>query len=220
MPSKRWKKKLTSEKEVGELLKLMKHSEYSVVKQLKKISARISLMSLILSSEPHYNALQKVLNEAYVPQDMTQRTMEYLVKRINATNYLYITKDKLDAGGTGHNKPLYITTRCKDCTIGKVLVDNNSALNVLPKHVLDEMSVDSTHILPNTIIVRAYDGFLRQMMGIIEIELSPQVFLVTLQVMNITQHVIRKALDTRRWHHDIILASVFGVYYEWNIDNN
>jgi hypothetical protein len=88
MPSKRWKKKLTSEKEIGELLKLMKHSEYSVVKQLKKISARISLMSLILSSEPHCNALQKVLNEAYVPQDMTQRTMEYLVKRINAINYL------------------------------------------------------------------------------------------------------------------------------------
>ena len=198
----------------------MKHSEYSVVNQLKKIPARISLMSLILSSEPHCNALQKVLNEAYVPQNMTQRTMKYLVKRINATNYLYITKDKLDVRGTSHNKPLYITTRCKDCTIGKVLVDNNLALNVLPKYVLDEMSVDSTHMLQNTIIVRAYDSFLRQVVGTIEIELSPQVFLVTLQVMNITQHVIRKALDTRRWHHDIILASVFEVYYEWNIGNN
>jgi hypothetical protein len=115
----------------------MKHSEYSVVNQLKKIPARISLMSLILSSEPHCNALQKVLNEAYVPQNMTQRTMKYLVKRINATNYLYITKDKLDVRGTSHNKPLYITTRCKDCTIGKVFVDNGSDLNVFPKYVLD-----------------------------------------------------------------------------------
>jgi hypothetical protein len=43
-----------------------------------------------------------------------------------------------------HHKPL----RCKDCIIGKVLVDNGLALYVLPKHVLDEMPVDSTHILP------------------------------------------------------------------------
>jgi hypothetical protein len=51
----------------NEFLKLMK---YSVVEQLKKTPARISLLSLILSSEPHRKALQKVLNEAYVPQDI------------------------------------------------------------------------------------------------------------------------------------------------------
>ena len=44
----------------------MKHSENNMVEQLKKTPARISLMSLILSFEPHRNALQKVLTEAYV----------------------------------------------------------------------------------------------------------------------------------------------------------
>jgi hypothetical protein len=39
-----------------------------------------------LSFEPHHNALQKVMNEAYVPQDMTQQTMEHLVRRIQAIN--------------------------------------------------------------------------------------------------------------------------------------
>jgi sulfite reductase alpha subunit-like flavoprotein len=58
--------KLMSEEEVSEFLKLMKHSEYSVVKQLKKTPIRISLMSLILSSKPHCNALQSV-NKTYVP---------------------------------------------------------------------------------------------------------------------------------------------------------
>ncbi|XP_034908128.2 uncharacterized protein [Populus alba] len=62
-----------SEDESNEFLKLMKHSEYSVVDQLKKTPARISLMSLILSSELHRKALQKVLNEAYVPQDIYSR---------------------------------------------------------------------------------------------------------------------------------------------------
>jgi hypothetical protein len=94
-------------------------------------------MSFIPSYEPHHNALQRVLNKAYVPQDMAQKTIKHLVKRIYARNYLYFTKHELDAGGTSHNKPLYITLRCKDCTIDKVLVDTGSSLNVLPEHVLD-----------------------------------------------------------------------------------
>jgi hypothetical protein len=98
--------KLVTEEESNEFLKLIKHSEYCTVDQLKKTPARISLMSLILSSEPHRNALQKVLNEAYVPQDIEQKTMEYLVGRIHATNYLYFTADELDIEGTGHNKTL------------------------------------------------------------------------------------------------------------------
>jgi hypothetical protein len=53
-----------SEEEASEFLNLMKHNEYSVVEQLRKTSAWISLMSLILNYEPHCNLLQKVLNEA------------------------------------------------------------------------------------------------------------------------------------------------------------
>ena len=60
--------KIVSNEEAGEFLKLTKNSEFSVVEQLKKTSARISLMSLILSFEPHRNALQRVLNESNVPQ--------------------------------------------------------------------------------------------------------------------------------------------------------
>jgi tRNA uridine 5-carbamoylmethylation protein Kti12 len=59
--------KLVMEEETNEILKLMKYNEYIVVEQLKKTIARISLLSLILSSEPYSKALQKVLNEAYVP---------------------------------------------------------------------------------------------------------------------------------------------------------
>ena len=64
--------KPVSDEEANEFLKLMKHSEYSVVDQLKKTHAKISLLSLVLSLELHRNTLQKVLNEAYVPQDIIQ----------------------------------------------------------------------------------------------------------------------------------------------------
>jgi len=55
-------------------------------------------------------------------------------------------------------KPVYIIVRCQDCTVGKVLVNNGSALNVLLKHMLDEMSVDPTHMLPSTMTATAYGG--------------------------------------------------------------
>jgi len=72
--------------------------------------------------------------------------MKHIVGRIHTTNYMYFTADELYAKGTGHNKPLYITVRCKACLVGKVLVDNGLALNVLPKHMLKEMLVDESHI--------------------------------------------------------------------------
>jgi len=157
--------------ESNEFLKLIKHSEYCIVDQLKKTSTRISLMSLILSFEPHRNALQKVLNEAYVTQDIEHKTMEHLVGRIHATNYLYFTADKLDAEGIEHNKLLYITVRCKDCLTGKVLIDNGSALNVLPKHILKEMLIDESHMKPSTMMARAYDSSPRPIIGTLEVEL-------------------------------------------------
>ncbi|XP_040937484.1 uncharacterized protein [Gossypium hirsutum] len=50
-----------------EFLKFLKHSEYSMVKQLHKQPARISLLALLLSSEVHRDALMKVLNETCHP---------------------------------------------------------------------------------------------------------------------------------------------------------
>ena len=52
------------EKETLEFLKFIKHSEYSVVEQLNKLLARISLLALLMNFEPHRKALIKVLSEA------------------------------------------------------------------------------------------------------------------------------------------------------------
>jgi hypothetical protein len=43
----------------------------------------------------------------------------------------------------------------------KVSVDNGFALNVLPRHMLKEMSIDESHLKPSTIMERAYDDSLR-----------------------------------------------------------
>jgi len=77
-----------------------------------------------------------------VSQDICQKTIEHLVSRIQALNYMYFVEDELDPEGTKHNALLYITIWCKDVLIGMVLIDNYSALNVLPRHMLKEMLID------------------------------------------------------------------------------
>ena len=50
-----------TELEADEFLKFIKHSEYSIVEQLHKLPAKISLLSLMLNSEPHKEVVLKVL---------------------------------------------------------------------------------------------------------------------------------------------------------------
>jgi hypothetical protein len=54
-----------------EKLRLIKRSEYKVVDQLLQTPSKISVLSLLMNSEPHREALQKVLDVAYVDHDVT-----------------------------------------------------------------------------------------------------------------------------------------------------
>ena len=58
--------KPVTEKEACEFLKFIKHSEYSVIEQLNKMFAMISLLSLFQNSKTHRSAFLKALGEAYV----------------------------------------------------------------------------------------------------------------------------------------------------------
>lgn len=111
---------------------------------------------------------------------MTWQTIKHMVERIYATNYLYFTEDELNV--IYYNKLLYIIVRCKDWFIGKVLVDNSLDLNMITKQELDEMITDLLYMLPSIMMVRAYNGSPRQVVGTIEVKLfmDSQALLVTL----------------------------------------
>ncbi|XP_040932090.1 uncharacterized protein [Gossypium hirsutum] len=132
------------EKEAKEFLKFLKHSEYSLVEQLCKQPARISVLALLLSSEVHREVLLKVLNETYVTHDISVRSP----------------------------KALHITTRCKGYTLPSVFIDNGSALNVLPLSTLNRLPIDSSHMKTCHNVVRAFDGTERKVMGRIDIPLE------------------------------------------------
>ena len=61
-----------TEVETNEFLKFIKHSEYSTVEQLHKLPAKIFLLALMMNSEPHREAVLKVLKQAYMLKVLKQ----------------------------------------------------------------------------------------------------------------------------------------------------
>ncbi|KAK8704919.1 hypothetical protein V6N13_048531 [Hibiscus sabdariffa] len=106
-------------------------------------------------------------------------------------------------GGLGSTKALNITTHCKGYVLPGVLIDNGSALNVLPLATLQRLPVDSSHIKPCRNSVRAFDGTQREAIGMIEIPLliGPTEYTVEFVVMDITPTY--NCLLGRPWIHSV-----------------
>jgi len=100
-------KKELSLKEAGEFLCIIEQSEFKVIEQLNKTPARVSLLELLMSSEPHRALLVKVLNEAHVAQDISVEDFGGLVSNITANNYLTFAEEEIPAEGRGHNMALH-----------------------------------------------------------------------------------------------------------------
>ncbi|KAH1205604.1 hypothetical protein GmHk_16G046272 [Glycine max] len=64
-PEKKDGRKEVSLEEASEFLRIIQQSEFKVIEQLNKTPARVSLLELLMSSEPHRALLVKVLNEAH-----------------------------------------------------------------------------------------------------------------------------------------------------------
>ncbi|XP_040932084.1 uncharacterized protein [Gossypium hirsutum] len=189
------------EEEAREFLKFMKHSEYSVVEQLRKQPARISVFTLLLSSEVHREALMKVLNKTYNTNDISINKLDRLVSNISADNFIYFNDDEILPGGMGSAKALDITTRCKGYKLLSVLIDNGLALNVLPLSTLNILPIDSSHMKTCHNVVRAFDGTERKVMGGIDIPLmiGPNTYEVEFLVMDIKPSY--NCLLGRPWIH-------------------
>ena len=92
-----------TEAEVNEFLKFIKHSEYSIVEQLHKMPAKISLLALMLNSKPHRKAMLKVLKQAYVPHNAPVDKID-LVGNIMMDNYISFSDDEIPPNGRGSTK--------------------------------------------------------------------------------------------------------------------
>ena len=104
MASKRKDKKLISESvievEANEFLKFIKHSEYSIVEQLHKLPAKISLLALMSNSESYREVVLKVLKQAYVPHNALIDKIDRLVGNV-MMDYISFNDDEIPPDGHG-----------------------------------------------------------------------------------------------------------------------
>ena len=125
-------KKGISAEEATEFLRIIQQSEFKVIEQLNKTPARISLLGLLMNSEPHRALLVKILNEAHVGQDISVEGFRGIINNITTNNYLTFIDEEIPVEGGGHNRALHISVKCLDHIVFKVLIENGSSLNVMP----------------------------------------------------------------------------------------
>lgn len=185
-----------------EILKLIKKSEYRVVDQLMQTPPKISIMSLLLNSEAHKEALMKVLEQAFVDYDVTVGQFGGIVGNITACNNLSFSDEELPAEGKNHNLALHISVNCKTDALSNVLVDTGSALNVMAKTTYDQLSYQGMPLRRSGVMVKDFDGSRKNVLGevLLPITIGPQVFQINFQVMDIQASY--SFLLGRPWIHE------------------
>ncbi|XP_050920197.1 uncharacterized protein LOC127137817 [Lathyrus oleraceus] len=134
------KPEVVQSEDAVEFLKLIKRSDYKVMDQLHQTPSKISILSLLLSSQAHREALLKVLAQAHVTQSITVDQFDGVVANITTCNTLSFSGEELPKDGQNHNRALHILVKCKDDALARVLVDTGSSLNVMPKRTLANLS--------------------------------------------------------------------------------
>ena len=138
--------KPVTEKKTCEFLKFIKHSEYSVIEQLNKTPARISLLSLFQNSEVHCNALLKALSEIYVTSTISVDGIDQLVGNIMVSACITFTDEEIPSESRDSTKTLHITIKCNNHVIPRALLDNGSSLNVMPMSTLSRLPIDLSNM--------------------------------------------------------------------------
>jgi len=85
--------------------------------------------------------------------------------------------------------------------MARVLIDNGSSLNVMPRLTLEKLPCDGMHMKPSAMIIRALNGSKREVMRAIElsVQIGPCIFQIIFHVMDII--LAYSCLLGRPWIH-------------------
>ncbi|RDX89960.1 hypothetical protein CR513_28211, partial [Mucuna pruriens] len=151
---------------------------------MHKTPARISLLSLLINLESHRKLLLKILNEAHVPQDITPIKFGGIINNITMSRHLSFSEEEVPNEARNHNQPLNIVVKCWNYMIARVLIDNGSSLNVMPKTILNKLYCPGAILRSSLVVVKAFDGSKREVMGKITLPIciGPTTFDITFQI--------------------------------------
>lgn len=178
------------------------------------------MLSLLICSEAHKDALVKFLKTAHVPQEISAYQFEGVVNNIATSLSLGFNNEELRAEGRSHNKSLHISIECVDTFLSRDLVDIDSSLHVMPQGSLAKLTIEGLVMKPSELVVRVFDGSRRTMIGKIDlpIKIGPHTFFITFFVMYI--HPAYSFLLGRSWIHSVgVVTSAFHQRMEFVVNN-
>ena len=93
----------TLEKEVDDILKIIKMSDYRIVDQLLQTPSKIYILALLMNSLAHRESLMRVLDQAFVESDMPIDQFSSVVGNITSCNNLSFCDDEFPDEGRNHS---------------------------------------------------------------------------------------------------------------------
>jgi len=110
-----------------------------------------------------------------------------IINNITTNNYLTFANEEIPVEGRGHNRALHVSVKCLDHIVAKVLIDNGSSLNVMPKATLDKFPFNASYLWPSSMVMRDFDGSRQDVKREIDlpIQIRPHVCQISFQVMDI-----------------------------------
>ena len=135
-----------------------------ILLQLRTTQARISIWSLLASSNTHRDAFIRVLSQIRVDTATTPGGLIHFLTVDRATCIVFSDND-LPPEISDHVHPLLIGVACSGHRVSSDLLDNDSALNVCPLVTAIALGFSPSDFGPSIQIVRAYDGTERTVLG-------------------------------------------------------
>ena len=172
-----------------------------ILRQLRTTQARISIWSLLASSNTHRDALIRALSQIGVDTTTTPEGLIHFLTADRATCITFFDND-LPPEGLSHVRPLFIDVACSGRRVPSVLLDNGSALNVCPLVTAIALGFSPSDFGPSTQIVKAYDGTQRTVLGTLSthVMIGPVIYSILFQVLRIQSSF--NLLLGRPWIHE------------------
>ena len=128
-----------------------------ILRQLRTTHARISIWSLLASSNTHRDTLIRALSHIRVDTTTTPGGLIHFLTADKATCIVFSNND-LPPEGSDHVRPLFINVAFSSRRVPSVLLDNGSALNVCPLVTAIALGFSPSDFEPSIQTVKAYDG--------------------------------------------------------------
>lgn len=150
-----------------DFIKTLKKREYFVIEHLNKLPAQISILSLLLSSEGHKEALLKSLNESYVLESIATKILKIVwgksLQRIHFyRRQAHPWRDLVD-------KIVAYRCWCSGMIVARVLIDNVFTLNFCLVMTSGRIGIKDTSICSNGMMICTFKGTKAASLGEIEI---------------------------------------------------